>query len=138
MARPCEPASGHSPLGAHICTRAGQQCVAADGLGRSPARCARLLPLAPAAERRYVSHTRGAEPAVFERVCTFPVHHAIGAFASDRDTCFFAARNTKLIALSATTGEHHWAAQIKNSHGWLAFDERRVFYLNQHACLVAL
>lgn len=75
---------------------------------------------------------------MFERVWTFPVHHAVGAFAGDRDTCFFAARNTKLIALSATTGEQHWSARIENPHGWLAFDERRVFYLNQHSYLIAL
>jgi PQQ-like domain len=81
--------------------------------------------------------TRKAKPAVFERAWTFPVHHAVGAFAVDRDTCFVAARNTKLIALSATTGEQRWSAQIKNPHGWLAFDERRVFYLNQHSYLTA-
>jgi hypothetical protein len=75
---------------------------------------------------------------VFERLWTFPVHHAVGAFVADRDACFFAARNTKLIALCAITGEQRWAAQIRNPHGWVAFDERRVFYLNQHSYLTAL
>jgi hypothetical protein len=75
---------------------------------------------------------------VFERIWTYPIHHQVGAFAADGDDCFLAARNTKLVALSAHTGECRWSVQIRNPWGWIAFNERTVFYLNQHACLIAV
>jgi outer membrane protein assembly factor BamB len=75
---------------------------------------------------------------VFERVWTYPIHHAVGAFSIDGDDCFVATRGTQLVALTANTGERRWGARIQNPYGWLAVHQRTVFYLNQHSHLIAV
>lgn len=56
----------------------------------------------------------------------------------DGDDCFVAERNTSLVSLCAGTGERRWSVRIKNPYGWLAFNLQTVFYLNQHALLIAV
>lgn len=75
---------------------------------------------------------------MFTRAWTYPIHHAVGAFAADGDECFVAARRTKLVCVSSGTGEVRWAAHIQGPYGWLAFTERSVFYLNPHDDLTAV
>src|SRR5688572_5968556 len=82
-------------------------------------------------------HWRGSDT-VFKRVWTYPIHHAFGAFAADGDECFVAAHHTKLVSVSSHTGQVRWSATIESPWGWLAYNDRSVFYLNQHAHLIAV
>lgn len=75
---------------------------------------------------------------MFKRVWTYPIHHALGAFAADGDECFVAARHTQLVSVSSQTGQFRWSARIGSPYGWLAFNDRSVFYLDQHAHLIAV
>ncbi|HEY7055462.1 MAG TPA: PQQ-binding-like beta-propeller repeat protein [Vicinamibacterales bacterium] len=75
---------------------------------------------------------------MFKRVWTYPIHHAFGAFETDGDDCFVAARHTQLVSVSSQTGQFRWSTRIESPHGWLAFNDRSAFYLNQHAYLIAV
>lgn len=75
---------------------------------------------------------------MFKRVWSYPIHHAIGAFAADGPDCFVAANHNKLVSISSETGQVRWSASVESPYGWLAFNDRSVFYLNQHAHLIAV
>lgn len=75
---------------------------------------------------------------MFERVWTYPICHRFGAFAADGDECFVAARRTKLASLNSRTGLLRWSAAIEGPYGWIAFNEKFVFYLNPGASLIAV
>ena len=75
---------------------------------------------------------------MFTRVWTYPIHHTFGAFATDGNECFVAARDTQLVSVNSQTGQFGWSARIESPYGWLAFNDQSVFYLNQHSHLIAV
>jgi outer membrane protein assembly factor BamB len=75
---------------------------------------------------------------VLQDVWRYRLSHTAAAFVADGEYCYATARSTKLIALDIRTGEVRWTVPVRNPHGWLALNERAVFYLNQHTRLVAL